>query len=88
MTGIIQNAECRRKMKFEALGKACLEVYEGENVWQAVEQYRLQFRSEILRKKHAGMDVARDMADFEEITEMCDYFAAQLATQELMGGVA
>lgn len=88
MTTTIANGESKRKMKFEAFGKACLEVFEAENVWQAVEQYRLHFRSEILRKENAGLNVSRDRADYEEITEMCDYFADQLATRELNGGMS
>lgn len=88
MTTTIANGENKRKMKFEAFGRACVTVFGTDNVWQAVEQCRLTMRKEILRREHAGQNCERERADYAEMCEIADYFADQLATRELNGGVS
>ncbi|KAB2908954.1 MAG: hypothetical protein LC102_09150 [Ignavibacteriales bacterium] len=83
---IIADAEKWRIAKFEALGKACIEAFhEAENVWQAVEEYRLTIRREILRREQSGQATTRERAEYEEVKEMAEYFANKLATAEMRG---
>lgn len=74
-----------KSQKFEEIGKKCLELYPSENVWQAVEKCRLvkhQFLVDEMQELQPDVR-RRKVADYLEISEVADYFARQLATEEL-----
>lgn len=84
-TELIQKAITKKSQKFEEIGKKCLELYPSDNVWQAVEKCRLvkhQFLMDEMQNLEPNTR-KRKVADYLEISEVADYFARQLATQEL-----
>lgn len=83
-TELIQKAITKKSLKFEEIGKKCLELYPSANVWQAVEKCRL-IKHQFLMDEMQELEPEtrrRKVADYLEICEVADYFANQLATKE------
>ncbi len=86
--GMIMLLPVDKSEKPEMVGRICLQIFpECENEWQAVEQYRLLLRKEILRQENIGLTAWSARADYRDICEIADWWANRLAGEEINGGV-